>query len=76
VFNTYGTQTTINDQRLISFLKRFCQCNSANTEVNLYRKGQNENYPMNWVISEYQLNRMDGRVKEVIEMEMKEILNK
>ncbi|MFM9838178.1 MAG: hypothetical protein ACKVOQ_07935 [Cyclobacteriaceae bacterium] len=67
VFNTYGSQTTVNDRRLESFLKRLCNCSDTmSTDVNLYRKDTLETYPMNWVISKYQRKRMDERVREVM----------
>jgi hypothetical protein len=72
VFNTYGSQTTVNDKRLETFLQRVCKCtDTVSTDVNLYQKNKRESYPMNWVISEYQLNRMDARVDTVLKNELR-----
>ncbi|NOS94444.1 MAG: hypothetical protein HOP30_21225 [Cyclobacteriaceae bacterium] len=71
VFNTYGSQTTVNDKRLETFMTRFCNCTTANKEINLYRTKKNESYPMNWVISQYRKDLMDARVDEVIQEELK-----
>jgi hypothetical protein len=72
VFNTYGSQTTVNDKRLESFLQRLCNCtDTMSTDVNLYRKDTLETYPMNWVISKYQRKRMNSRIEEVLKDELK-----
>jgi hypothetical protein len=75
VFNTYGSQTTVNDKRLESFLERLCKCTgTVSTDVNLYRKNKHESYPMNWVISEYQRKRMNSRINEVLKDELKKFI--
>lgn len=76
VFNTYGSQTTVNDKRLETFMKRFCHCTDANKEFNLYRVNKNESYPMNWVISQYRKDLIDARVDEAIQNEIKNGLKK
>lgn len=77
VFNTYGSQTAVNDKRLESFLQRFCNCtDTVSIDVNLYRKDTLETYPMNWVISEYQLNRMNTRVDEVLKDDLTKYFRK
>jgi hypothetical protein len=74
VFNTYNSQTTLNDKRAENLFGRLCTCENSYNILNLYRKGKNENYPMNWVISDYQRQRMDERVDEVTKDELKKFL--
>lgn len=77
VFNTYGSQTTVNDQRLESFLKRMNPHDNTITNINLYReKRKDESYPMNWVISEYRKDSMDARVSEVLKSDLEKFLIK
>jgi hypothetical protein len=76
VFNTYNSQTTLNDKRVKNLFGRLCSCENNYTTLNLYRKGKKENYPMNWVISKYQRNKMDARVEEVTQGELKKFLQK
>ncbi len=77
VFNTYGSQTTVNDQRLESFLYRMNPHDNTITNVNLYRKERrDESYPMNWVISKYRKDLMDARVSEVLKYDLGKFLIK
>ncbi len=68
VLGTYGSQTDVNNDRLNKY---FTSKNSPNyvvdEEINLYRPHDTEEYPMNWVISNYNLRRMNDRVEEVIQ---------
>jgi hypothetical protein len=75
VFNTYGSQTTVNDKRLESFLERLCKCaDTVSTDVNLYRKNKHESYPMNWVISQNRKDSMNLRVAEAIKKDLQKFL--
>jgi hypothetical protein len=67
LFNTYSAQTSINDQRLVTFLRRIedRSTDEVKTEINLYSDSTGYDYPMNWVISDYNLKRMDKRLEEV-----------
>jgi hypothetical protein len=76
VFNTYNSQTSLNDKRVKNLFGRLCECEDHYTILNLYHKGKNENYPMNWVISKYQRNKMNARVEEVASDELKKFLKK
>jgi hypothetical protein len=42
-------------------------------EINLYTKKDSIDYPMNWVISDYNLGRMDQRLEGVKRGELKEL---
>ncbi|MBV8254140.1 MAG: patatin-like phospholipase family protein [Chitinophaga sp.] len=68
VLGTYGSQTDVNNDRLNQY---FRSKNSPNyvvdKEINLYRPHETEEYPMNWVISNYNLRRMNSRLEEVIQ---------
>ena len=75
VFSTYNSQTEVNNRRLENFLRDYCQCTDSIQQINLYRQGKNESYPMNWVISDYQRARMDERLKEVREREITQWLS-
>jgi hypothetical protein len=63
VFNTYDAQTQVNDKRLNTFLIQLY--GKGIEDINLYRTGKHESYPMNWVISEFQLNKMRERLEDV-----------
>lgn len=68
VLSTYGSQTDVNNDRLnLYFHSRDSTRYIVEPEINLYRHHETEEYPMNWVISDYNLNRMNMRVKEVID---------
>jgi hypothetical protein len=74
VFNTYSSQTEVNDRRLESFLKDYCNCNDSIRQINLYEHAPNETYPMNWVISDYQIEKMNARLERVQAKEIKKLL--
>jgi len=76
--STYAEQTTINDQRLITFLRRIedLPTDSIKTEINLYTDSTDYDYPMNWVISDYNLKRMDARLDTVRKYHFKEVHGK
>jgi hypothetical protein len=78
LFNTYSAQTSINDQRLVTFLRRIedRSTDEVRTEINLYSDSTGYDYPMNWVISDYNLRRMDKRLEEVKRDHFKEVHRK
>ena len=62
----YGTQTSVNDWRLIKYINGFydSRTDSGYHPVNLYSgKPKEDEYPMNWVISNYYINKMDSQLK-------------
>jgi predicted acylesterase/phospholipase RssA len=61
VFNTYAMQTEVNDERLRLYLRTMPNGGRYHN-INLYTHDPDGDYPMNWVISNYQLNKMDSLV--------------
>lgn len=70
VLGTYSSQTDVNNLRLKKFMCETGVCPEF-IEVNLYKTKDDLDYPMNWVISNYNLERMNGRLKEVQNSELK-----
>ena len=71
----YGTQTSVNDWRLIKYINAFYdnRTDSGYHPVNLYSgKPKEDEYPMNWVISNYYINKMDSQLKNP---DMKNLIN-
>lgn len=62
VLGTYESQTNVNNRRLENFLKNCEQCGQMRI-VKLYTSKDEEEYPMNWVISDYNLTRMNERLE-------------
>jgi len=60
---SYGSQTSVNDARLINYMKELNEGKKAYIVYNLYNKNKYENFSMNWVISRRALNKMDSAVK-------------
>lgn len=75
VFNTYASQTVVNDHRLTNYMSTRFGCDSCFHTVNLYKE-KGEVYPMNWVISKYHLKKMNSRLDGVRGKEIKKILSK
>lgn len=48
----YGTQTIVNDERLINFMKYEYKNSTAYKDINLYDDGKDIIYSMNWVMSD------------------------
>jgi hypothetical protein len=61
---SYNSQTSVNDARLINYLKELNKERNSYLIFNLYRKDTIENISMNWVISEKARNAMLQRVKQ------------
>ncbi len=71
LLGAYGTQTTVNDNRLMNLMKYHFPKDTLYRKINLYDDGDNPNYSMNWVISEQLLSSMNKsliRNKELIKM--------
>ncbi len=58
LLGAYGTQTTVNDNRLINLMRYHFPKDTLYRKINLYEGGENLNYPMNWVISQKLLDSM------------------
>jgi hypothetical protein len=74
LLGAYGTQTTVNDNRLRNLMKYHFPNDTLYRKINLYDDGKSLNYSMNWVISQKLLNAM----KESLDSnkEVKRIINK
>ncbi|HMK17271.1 MAG TPA: hypothetical protein VK492_03655 [Chitinophagaceae bacterium] len=59
LLGAYGTQTTVNDNRLLNLMKYHFPNDTLYRKINLYDDGDNPNYSMNWVISEKLLKSMN-----------------
>jgi len=59
LLGAYGTQTTVNDNRLMNLMKYNFPNDTLYRRINLYDDGKNLNYSMNWVISERLLKAMN-----------------
>jgi hypothetical protein len=66
---SYSSQTSVNDARLINYLKELRTGKNNYLLLNLYNKGKDASMPMNWVISERVRNIMNRRVKEKKEID-------
>lgn len=60
---SYGSQTSVNDERLRNYLQEMSNQKGNYTTFNLYRSDTIESFPMNWVISKLRLNQMDARIR-------------
>jgi hypothetical protein len=63
LLGSYGTQTTINDQRLRNFLFGLYGNDTHYNNIDLYRNNPKIKYSMNWVISRSQLDSMTSNLK-------------
>lgn len=73
VLGTYTSQTSINNERLFTFMRR-ANWTRKTVELNLYTKADTvEQYPMNWVISDYNLYRMRARLEDVKKNDFKNL---
>jgi len=62
LLGAYSSQTHVNNLRLTRFLKTMPGGGAGYIPFNLYRPGEQDNFPMNWVISRENLTRMDERI--------------
>lgn len=60
----YGTQTSVNDWRLIKYMEGlyYNTKEKGYHPVNLYSGTEKEEFPMNWVISNYYINKMNRQL--------------
>jgi hypothetical protein len=63
LLGSYGTQTTINDQRLKNFLFGLYGNDTHYNNIDLYRNNQKIKYSMNWVIPRSLLDSMTSNLK-------------
>ena len=71
LLGAYGTQTIVNDNRLMNLMKLNFPNDTLYRKINLYDESENPNYSMNWVISDKLLKAMNealNRNKELRKM--------
>jgi predicted acylesterase/phospholipase RssA len=64
LLGAYSTQTDVNNLRLIRYLRSLRGAEGGYWNIDLYRKGEEDLFPMNWVISEASRRRMDERLRD------------
>ena len=74
LLGAYGTQTTVNDNRMLNLMKYHFPNDTLYRKINLYDDGDNPNYSMNWVISEKLLKSMNESL--IRNKELKKMVNK
>jgi predicted acylesterase/phospholipase RssA len=62
LLGAYSSQTDVNNLRLSRFLTSMHDGETRYIRFNLYRNGEEDNFPMNWVISRENLRRIDDRI--------------
>lgn len=62
LMGAYGTQTIVNDRRLVNYMTHTYLNKDHYIPFNLYQRFDPNRYSMNWVISAHALNRMEERV--------------
>ena len=62
ILGSYARQTDINNLRLYKYLLEIYKGDTTYRSINLYKKGEEEDYPMNWSISDQSLGRMNRRL--------------
>jgi hypothetical protein len=78
ILGSYSSQTDINNLRLSKNLQDIYQSDEYYTVLNLYKKNQEELYPMNWSISSHSLKKIKERLNKNEELDhlIKKINNK
>jgi len=74
LLGAYGTQTIVNDNRLMNLMKYHFPRDTLYRKINLYDDGDNPNYSMNWVISDTLLASMNKSL--IRNQELKKMVNK
>lgn len=64
LLGSYTAQTDVNNLRLIRYLRSINKDSTSYIKLNLYRNGEAEHFPMNWVISTEHRLRMEKRLDE------------
>jgi len=73
VLGTYGSQTDVNNSRL----KKFLYSRNPDTpfvDMNLFRRRDELDIPMNWVISDYSLRRMNQNLFDAMKVDYPNII--
>ena len=64
LIGAYGTQTDVNNLRVVKYLQQINGGESTYISFNLYRPGERDRYPMSWSISGVNRDSMDARLEE------------
>lgn len=64
LLGAYSTQTDVNNLHLVRYLPSMPDKGNAYCSTDRYQKGEEELFPMNWVISEASLRRMDEQLQK------------
>lgn len=62
LLGAYSSQTDVNNLRLSRFLTSMHDGDTRYIRLNLYKNGEADNFPMNWVISRENLRKIDERI--------------
>jgi hypothetical protein len=62
ILGSYTSQTDINNLRLYKYLLEIYKGDTTYRSINLYKKGEGDEYPMNWSISDQSLDRINIRL--------------
>ena len=62
LLGSYSTQTHVNNLRLMRYLLQINKGDTTYIPFNLYEDGEMDQYPMNWVISRANLDKMNARL--------------
>jgi len=68
LLGAYGTQTIVNDNRLLNLMRYHFPDDTLYRKINLYDDGDNPNYSMNWVMSDSLLKAMNESLNRNIEL--------
>lgn len=63
LLGAYGTQTSVNDLRLKTYINNLYNDKQHYNVISLYKKDDKMDYTMSWVISKYVLNAIDERLR-------------
>lgn len=69
LLGAYGTQTSVNDLRLKTYINNLYNDKLHYTTLSLYKKNDQMDYTMSWVISKYVLNAIDRRLRSDDELD-------
>lgn len=73
IMGSYSSQTDFNNLRLAKYLLELYPEDTTYRVINLYKKGEEDYFPMNWSISAASLKKMNERLRE--NQEIKAVAN-
>ena len=66
---SYTNQTYVNNLRLLKYLLQINKGDTTYIPFNLYQQEEKELYPMNWVISDSTLRKMNKRLEGYVKID-------